>query len=114
MEIPARELSWGSGTGMICPSSGSRCAMSAAKYPAARRFAIFFSVTVEATHLPPALEMTNCAEKTWTRALELERRGMDRKEESMGAKGSPYPLIKAAGILRLPTCLVNSLIPQAS
>ena len=56
---------------MTCPSSGSRCAISAAKYPAARRFAIFFSVAVEATHLPPAPDMFSCAEETWTRALEL-------------------------------------------
>ena len=49
-----------------------RCAMFAAKYPAARRLAMFFSFTVEATHLPPAPDMFNCAEKTWTRALELE------------------------------------------
>ena len=60
------------------------------------------------------------AEKMNAWALELGRRGMDREEESMGAKGSPYPLIKAAGILRrfnlcLPThwlevngCPVNS------
>ena len=41
--------------------------------------------------------------ETW--ALELERRGMDQEKESVGAKGSPYPLIKAAGILRLPTRL---------
>ena len=58
--------------GMICPSSGSRCAMSTAKYPAAQRFAISFSFTMEATHLPPAPDMSSCAEKTWARALELE------------------------------------------
>ena len=57
---------------MIYPSSGSRCAMSVAKYPAARRFAICFSFTVEATHLPPAPDMFSCAEKTWARVLELE------------------------------------------
>ena len=57
---------------MTYPSSGSRCAMSAAKYPAARRFVMCFSFTVEATHLPPAPDMFSCAEKTWARALELE------------------------------------------
>ena len=57
---------------MTCPSSGSRCAMCAAKYPSARKFAISFSFMVEATHLPPAPDMFSCAEKTCTRALELE------------------------------------------
>ena len=56
---------------MIYPASGSRCVMSAAKYPAARRF-VMCSFTMEATHLPPAPDMSSCAEKIWTRALELE------------------------------------------
>ena len=73
---------------------------------------------VEAINLPPAPDLDIFgrplwAEKTNAWALELGRRGTDQEEESVGAKGSPYPLIKAAGILRLPTCLVNSLIPQA-
>ena len=34
-------------------------------------------------------------------------KGNGSGRESVGAKGSPYPLIKAAGILRLPTCLVK-------
>ena len=57
---------------MIYPASGSRCAMSAAKYRVARSFAICSSFTVEATHLPPAPDMFSSAEKTWARALELE------------------------------------------
>ena len=89
-----------------------------AGYLASRSFLISFSRTVEAIHSPPAPDLDIFrrplwAEKTNARALELERRGMDQEEESVGAKGSHYPLIKAAGILRLPTCLVNSLIPQA-
>ena len=62
---------------MIYPASGSRCAMSAAKYRVARSFAICSSFTVEATHLLPALDMFGYAEKAWTRALELEEARMD-------------------------------------
>ena len=50
-------LSWGSGEGMICPASGSRCAISAARYPASRNFAMCSSVTEETIHLPPAPDM---------------------------------------------------------
>ena len=45
------------------------------------------------------------AEQTNARALGLGRGGMDREGESVGAKGSPYPLIKAMNIKRLPTHL---------
>ena len=65
-------LSWGPGVKMTYPASGSRCAMSAAKYPAAQRLAMLFSFTVEATHLPPAPDMFSCAEKTWAWVLELK------------------------------------------
>ena len=65
-------LSWGPGVETTCPASGRRCPMSAAKYPAARRFVMCFSLTVEATHLPPAPDMFSCAEKIWAWALELE------------------------------------------
>ena len=44
----------GSGVGIICPASGSRCAISAAKYPASRIFLMFSSMTEETIHLPPA------------------------------------------------------------
>ena len=50
-------LSWGSGVGTICPASGSRCAISAARYPASRSFVMFSSVTEETIHLPPAPDM---------------------------------------------------------
>ena len=81
-----------------------------ARYPASQSFLISFSQTVEAIHLPPAPDpdifgRPLWAEKTNARALELERRGMDREEESVGAKGNPYPLIKAMNIKRLPTRL---------
>ena len=66
------DLSWGPKVGRTCPASSSRCAMSAAKYLAARRFAMCFSLTVEATHLPPAPDMFSCAGKTWAWVLELE------------------------------------------
>ena len=42
---------------MSSPSSGSRCAMSLDKYPALRSFWICPSVTEEAIHLPPALDI---------------------------------------------------------
>ena len=57
------DLSWGPEVGMIFPASGSRCAISAAKYPAARRFVMCSSLTVEATHLPPAPYMFGYVEK---------------------------------------------------
>ena len=101
---------------MTYPSSGSRCAISAAKYPAARRFVIFFSVMVEATHLPPAPDMTNCAEKTWTRALELEgaRVCEGRKEASVKMRNS-YPFIEATKAVRLPTSLLRiAYLPSAT
>ena len=47
----------GPGVGMSSPSSGSRCAMSLAKYPVSRSFWICPSVTEEAIHLPPAPDM---------------------------------------------------------
>ena len=47
----------GLGVGMSCPASGSRCAISVARYPATRNFAMCSSVTEETIHLPPALDM---------------------------------------------------------
>ena len=65
-------LSVGFGMGTICPLAGRRWVISFARYPAARSWVISFSFMVEATHLPPAPDMFSCAEKTWTRVLELE------------------------------------------
>ena len=39
------------------PASGSRCVMSAARYPASRSFVMFSSMTEETIHLPPAPDM---------------------------------------------------------
>ena len=50
-------LSWGSGVGMIFPASGSRCAISAARYPASHSFVMFSSIMEETIHLPPAPDM---------------------------------------------------------
>ena len=54
-------------------------------------------------------------EKKRTWALELERVRMDGqgKEKAWVRKRSPSPFIKAVETVRLPTCLVNPLIPQA-
>ena len=91
-----------------------------ARYPASRSFLISFSRTVEAIHLPPAPDPDIFGRPLWSErmnawALGLEQRGMvKRKEKAWVKKGSPYLLIKAAGILRLPTCPVNSLIRRAT
>ena len=76
---------------------------------------------VEAIHLPPAPDpdifgMPLWVEKTNAWVLGLERGGMDeqRKKKAWVKKGNPYPFIKAVETMRLPTCPVNSLIPQAS
>ena len=91
---------------MTCPASGNRCAMSATKYLAARRFAIFFSVAVEATHLPPTPDMTNCVEKTWARALELEgARVCDGGKKAWVKMRNSYPFIEATKAVCLPTSL---------
>ena len=73
---------------------------------------------VEAIHLPPAPDPDIFggplwAEKmnTWALELELERMDEQRKKKVWVKKGSHYLLIKAGGILRLPTCPRNSLIP---
>ena len=46
-----------SGVGTICPAAGSRCAISAAKYLAPRKFLMCPYMTEEAIHLPPAPDM---------------------------------------------------------
>ena len=75
-------LSWGSGVGTICPAFGSRCAISAAKYPASRNFLMFSSVTEETIHLPHAPNMLGVVlirrMRVW--ALEPECAGMDKRE----------------------------------
>jgi len=55
------------------------------------------------------------AEKVKAWALELEREGMDeqRKNKAWVKKGNPYLFIKAVETMCLPTCPINSLIPQA-
>ena len=55
-------------------------------------------------------------EKTNAWALELEQRVMDeqRKKKACEKKGTLHLLIKVAGVVRLPTCLVNSLIPSST
>ena len=54
-------------------------------------------------------------EKVRTWALELERARMDerRKKKAWVKKGNPYLFIKAVETVRLPTCPVKLLIPQA-
>ena len=90
---------------MICPSVGSQCAMSAARYPAARRFSICFSFMVEATHLPPAPDMFSCAEETWAWALELEGARVGKRRKKAWVKmGKSYPFIEATKAVHLPTC----------
>ena len=44
--------------GMSCPFSGSRCAMSLARYPTFLSFLMCPSVAEETIHLPPAPDMT--------------------------------------------------------
>ena len=55
------------------------------------------------------------AEKMRTWALELECARMDGhvKKKAWVKKRNPCPFIRAEETIRLPTCLVNSLIPQA-
>ena len=90
--------------------------MSAAKYPVARRFAIFFSFTVEATHLPPAPDMFSCAERIWTRALELEGAIVcDGRKKAWVKMRNSYPFIEAAEAVRLPTSLLRiAYFPSAT
>ena len=86
--------------------------MSAARYPAVRSFAIFSSLTVEAPHLPPALDMFGYAEKARSRALELKLARMDerRRKQAWVEEGNPYLFIKAVETMRLPTCPLRLLI----
>ena len=53
--------------------------------------------------MPPTRDMTNCAEKTWTRALELKRA---RVCEGVKMRNS-YPFIEATKAVRLPTSLLR-------
>ena len=56
--------------------------------------------------MPPAPDMFSYAEKTWTRALELEEARMDkrRRKKAWVKMGNRYPLIEATKAVRLPTC----------
>ena len=91
--------------------------MSTAKYPAARRFAICFSFMVEATHLPPAPDMTKkCVEKTWTRALELEgARVCEGRKKAWVKMRNSYAFIEATKVVLLPTSLLRiAYFPSAT
>ena len=69
------------GVGTTCPAAGSRCAISAAKYPAPCNFLMCPSVMEEAIHLPPAPDMfwRELRRKMQTWALELECARMDEQ-----------------------------------
>ena len=56
--------------------------------------------------MPPAPDMFGCAEKAWTRALELEEARMDkqRRKKAWVEMRNPYPFIEATKEVRLPTC----------
>ena len=66
--------------------------------------------------MPPAPDMTNCAEKTWTRALELkgERVCNGRKKAWVKMRNS-YPFIEATKVVHLPTSLLTiAYFPSAT
>ena len=91
--------------------------MSAARYPASRSFVMSSSVMEE------AIQFLSCsgraqndfAEKVkyWALGLERERMDEQRKKKSWVKKGNPCVFTKAVETMRLPTCPINSLIPQA-
>ena len=67
--------------------------------------------------MPPAPDMFGCAEKAWTRALELEEARMDkqRRKKAWVKMGNSYPFIEATKAVRLPTCLLGiACFPSAS
>ena len=67
--------------------------------------------------MPPAPDMFGYAEKTWTRALELEGARMDkrRRKKAWVKMGNPYPFIEATKTVRLPTCpLKIAYFPNAT
>ena len=82
---------------MICPASGSRCAISAARYPAPRSFVMFSSVTEETIHLPPAPDMfgvvlrRKCELGCWSSSA---RECMGKEEEGAGEKEESLSLYK--------------------
>ena len=58
--------------------------------------------------MPPAPDMTNYVEKTWTRALELEgARVCDGRKKAWVKMGNSYPFIEATKAVRLPTSLLR-------
>ena len=91
-----------------------------ARYPAPRSFLISFSWTVQAIHLPPAPDPDIFGKSFWAEkrsawALGLEWKGNGRVEKGVGEREGSYPLIKAAKVLRLPTCPLKTLIrPSAT
>ena len=66
--------------------------------------------------MPPAPDMANCEEKTWTRALELERARMDEqgKKKAWAKRVNPCPFIRAEEAMRLPTSLVKLAYPPSA
>ena len=89
-----------------------------ARYPASRGFVMSSSITEPVHDVSGQVSghvWSGFEEKVVTWALELERMRMDerRKNKTWVKKRNPYPFIKAVETVRLPTCPVNSLIPQA-
>ena len=74
------------------------------------------SVTEETIHLPPAPDMfgvvlrRKCELGHWSSSAQ---EWMGREEEGVGEKEESLSFIRVEETMRLPTCLVNSLIPQA-
>ena len=66
--------------------------------------------------MPPAPDMTNCAEKTWTRALELEGvRVCEGRNKAWVKMRNSYPFIEATKVVRLPTNLLRiAYFPSAT
>src|SRR3954470_2888510 len=90
-------LSWGFGVGTICPASGSRCAISAARYPAPRSFVMSSSVTEETIHLPPAPDMLGVVlrrKRELGRWSSSAREWMSKEEEGVGEKDESLSLYK--------------------
>ena len=66
--------------------------------------------------MPPAPDMTNCVEKTWTRALELEgARVCDGRKKAWVKMRNSYPFIEATKAMCLPTSLLRiAYFPSAT
>ena len=66
--------------------------------------------------MPPAPDMTNCAEKTWTGALELEgARVCEGRKKAWVKMRNSYPFIEATKAERLSTSLLRiAYFPSAT